>query len=50
MSAEISERLILDSMPQPVLAVGLKHQISYANFAAQEFFQRKPFQLAQAFT
>ena len=38
MSAAISERLILDSMPQPVLAVGLKHQISYANFAAQEFF------------
>ena len=38
MSAAISERLILDSMPQPVLAVGLKHQVSYANFAAQEFF------------
>ena len=38
MSAEISERLILDSMPQPVLAVGLEQQISYANIAAQEFF------------
>ena len=38
MSAEISERLILDSMPQPVLAVGLEQQISFANIAAQEFF------------
>ena len=38
MSAEISERLILDSMPQPVLAVGFEQQISYANIAAQEFF------------
>ena len=38
MSAEISERLILDSMPQPVLAVGLEHRICYANIAAQEFF------------
>ena len=47
MSAAISERLILDSMPQPVLAVGLKHQISYANFAAQEFFSAS-LSLAQA--
>ncbi|HCD16110.1 MAG TPA: two-component sensor histidine kinase [Rhodobiaceae bacterium] len=38
MNGEINERLILDSMPQPVLAVGLTHNISFANFAAQEFF------------
>ena len=38
MSVQINERLILDSMPQPVLAVDLDQRISYANFAAQEFF------------
>jgi two-component system, NtrC family, nitrogen regulation sensor histidine kinase GlnL len=32
------EKLLLDALPQPVLAIGVNRHVSYANFAAQEFF------------
>lgn len=32
------EKLMLDALPQPVLAIGSNRFVSYANFAAQEFF------------
>ncbi len=32
------EKRVLDALPQPVLAVGTDRYVSYANFAAQEFF------------
>ncbi|MDG1690592.1 MAG: histidine kinase dimerization/phospho-acceptor domain-containing protein [Alphaproteobacteria bacterium] len=32
------EKQILDSLPQPVLAIGANRFVTYANFAAQEFF------------
>ena len=34
----MDEKHILDSLPQPVLAVAENRHITYANFAAQEFF------------
>lgn len=34
----VDEKLLLDALPQPVLAVGTNRFVSYANFAAQEFF------------
>ena len=34
------EKVILDSMPQPVLAVGNDRRVRYANLSAQEFFGR----------
>ncbi len=37
--ADASERIVLDAMPQAVLAVAPSRHIEYANFAAQEFFQ-----------
>lgn len=32
------EKILLDALPQPVLAIGSNRYVSYANFAAQEFF------------
>jgi two-component system nitrogen regulation sensor histidine kinase GlnL len=32
------EKRILDALPQPVLAIGANRFVTYANFAAQEFF------------
>ena len=32
------EKQILDALPQPVLAIGANRFVTYANFAAQEFF------------
>ena len=32
------EKHILDALPQPVLAIGANRFVTYANFAAQEFF------------
>mgnify|MGYP001224331429 CR=1 FL=1 len=32
------EKRILDALPQPVLAIGTNRFVTYANFAAQEFF------------
>ena len=34
----INEKTVLDALPQPVLCIGTNRHISYANFAAQEFF------------
>ena len=36
--SHMDEKKILDALPQPVLAVGESRNVSYANFAAQEFF------------
>ena len=33
-----NEKAVLDALPQPVLCVAPNRHISYANFAAQEFF------------
>ena len=35
----VNEQIILDALPQPVLAIAPDWSISYANFAAQEFFR-----------
>ena len=32
------EKILLDALPQPVLAIGSNRFVNYANFAAQEFF------------
>ena len=34
----LDEKLVLDALPQPVLAIGPNRHVNYANFAAQEFF------------
>ena len=34
----LSEKAVLDALPQPVLCISSNRHISYANFAAQEFF------------
>ena len=36
--SKADEKHILDALPQPVLAVAENRHVSYANFAAQEFF------------
>jgi two-component system nitrogen regulation sensor histidine kinase GlnL len=38
MTTLIDEKTVLDAIPQPVLAISNNGAISYANFAAQEFF------------
>lgn len=38
MKNAIDKNMVLDALPQPVLAVSSNWKISYANFAAQEFF------------
>ena len=38
MNTSSHEKLVLDAIPLPVLSVGKNGRISYANFAAQEFF------------
>ena len=38
MMTAFNEKAVLDALPQPVLCVAPNRHISYANFAAQEFF------------
>jgi two-component system nitrogen regulation sensor histidine kinase GlnL len=33
-----NEKLLLDMLPQPVISIGSNRHVTYANFAAQEFF------------
>ena len=33
-----NEKLLLDTLPQPVISIGSNRHVTYANFAAQEFF------------
>ena len=33
-----NEKLLLDALPQPVISIGSNRHVTYANFAAQEFF------------
>ena len=33
-----NEKVLLDTLPQPVVSIGNNRHVTYANFAAQEFF------------
>ena len=33
-----NEKLLLDTLPQPVISIGSNRHVTYANFSAQEFF------------
>lgn len=33
-----NEKILLDTLPQPVVSIGANRHVTYANFAAQEFF------------